>query len=264
MLRLERHSSCLVEQRDQVMSQLPTREYQHERRVSDLSDRGAKSVRSLNPQQDVPTPLKGDNILMASSIQAVVSEDVVLSVRDLSVSLPGGMERTYAVENISFDLKRGQILCIIGESGSGKSVTANAIMGLLPRAIRVSSGAIHLDGMNIAGLPADKLRGLRGRVVSMIFQDPLSALNPLMTVGAQIEEAIAAHGIGTPKSRRRRAIELLTEVGLPDVQLMQFYHRLPMNLTYWKGYPTKDNPYVNPAFFHSTFALVLHKLEATT
>ena len=95
--------------------------------------------------------------------------------------------------------------------------------------IRVSSGAIHLDGMNIAGLPADKLRGLRGRVVSMIFQDPLSALNPLMTVGAQIEEAIAAHGIGTPKSRRSRAIELLTEVGLPDVQLM--YHQYPFRLS---------------------------------
>ena len=174
-------------------------------------------------------PLQGEDILMASSIQAVDSQDVVLSVRDLSVSLPGGMERAYAVENISFDLKRGQILCIIGESGSGKSVTANAIMGLLPRVIRVSSGAIHLDGMNIAGLPADKLRGLRGRVVSMIFQDPLSALNPLMTVGAQIEEAIAAHGIGTAKSRRSRAIELLTEVGLPDVQLM--YHQYPFRLS---------------------------------
>jgi peptide/nickel transport system ATP-binding protein len=170
------------------MSQLPTREYQHERRVSDLSDRGAKSVRSLNPQQDVPTPLKGDNILMASSIQAVDSQDAVLSVRDLSVSLPQGMERAYAVENISFDLKRGQILCIIGESGSGKSVTANAIMGLLPKVIRVSSGAIHLDGTDILGISPDKLRNLRGRVVSMIFQDPLSALNPLMTGGEQIEE----------------------------------------------------------------------------
>ena len=211
------------------MSQLPTGECQYERRVLDLSDRAAKSVRSLNSQQDVPMPLKGEDTLTTSSIQAVDSQDVALSVRDLCVSLPEGMERAFAVENVSFDLKRGQILCIIGESGSGKSVTANAIMGLLPRVIRVSSGAIHLDGMNIAGLPADKLRGLRGRVVSMIFQDPLSALNPLMTVGAQIEEAIAAHGIGTSKSRRSRAIELLTEVGLPDVQLM--YHQYPFRLS---------------------------------
>ena len=137
------------------MSQLSTRECQYERRVLDLSDRGAKSVRNLNPQQDVPTPARGEDILMASGIHTVDQQDVALSVRDLSVSLPGGMERAHAVENISFDLKRGQILCIIGESGSGKSVTANAIMGLLPKVIRVSSGAIHLDGMNIAGLPAE-------------------------------------------------------------------------------------------------------------
>ena len=140
------------------------------------------------------------------------------------------MERTYAVENISFDLKRGQILCIIGESGSGKSVTANAIMGLLPKVIRVSSGAIHLDANERRqACPPDKLRSLRGRVVSMIFQDPLSALNPLMTVGAQIDEVMAAHGIGTPKSRRSRAIDLLTEVGLPEPQLM--YHQYPFRLS---------------------------------
>jgi peptide/nickel transport system ATP-binding protein len=168
-------------------------------------------------------------IAMVESIQPVAPHDVALSVRDLTVNLPGGMERTHAVENISFDLKRGQILCVIGESGSGKSVTANAIMGLLPRVIHVSSGAIHLDGMNIIGMPRDKLRSLRGRVVSMIFQDPLSALNPLMTVGAQIDEVMAAHRVGTSKSRRGRAVELLTEVGLPDPELM--YHQYPFRLS---------------------------------
>jgi peptide/nickel transport system ATP-binding protein len=166
---------------------------------------------------------------MAASIHAVAPHEAALSVRGLTVSLPQGMERAYAVENISFDLKRGQILCIIGESGSGKSVTANAIMGLLPKVIRVSSGAIHLDAMNIVGMSADKLRSLRGRVLSMIFQDPLSALNPLMTVGLQIDEVMAAHGIGTPKSRRNRAIELLTEVGLPEPKLM--YHQYPFRLS---------------------------------
>jgi peptide/nickel transport system ATP-binding protein len=173
--------------------------------------------------------VEGEEISMVTSILPVAPHDVALSVRDLTVNLPEGMERTHAVENISFDLKRGQILCVIGESGSGKSVTANAIMGLLPRVIHVSSGAIHLDGMNIIGLPPDKLRSLRGRVVSMIFQDPLSALNPLMTVGAQIDEVMAAHGVGTPKSRRGRAIELLTEVGLPDPELM--YHQYPFRLS---------------------------------
>jgi peptide/nickel transport system ATP-binding protein len=166
---------------------------------------------------------------MASGSQPVAPADVALSVRDLTVSLPPGMERAYAAENISFDLKRGQILCIIGESGSGKSVTANAIMGLLPKMIRVASGAIQLDGMNIVGLSSDQLRSLRGRVVSMIFQDPLSALNPLMTVGAQIEEVMAAHDVGTAKSRRSRAMDLLVEVGLPDPQLM--YHQYPFRLS---------------------------------
>jgi peptide/nickel transport system ATP-binding protein len=168
-------------------------------------------------------------ISMAARSQAVASQDVALSVRDLTVSLPEGMERPHAVENISFDLMRGQILCIIGESGSGKSVTANATMGLLPKAIRVSSGAVHLDGINIVGMSADKLRSLRGRIVSMIFQDPLSALNPLMTVGAQITEVMAAHDVGSRETRRSRAIELLTEVGLPDPALM--YHQYPFRLS---------------------------------
>src|SRR4051812_2239269 len=145
---------------------------------------------------------------MAAGIQAVAADDLALSVRGLTVKLPKGMERAHAVENVSFDLKRGEILCIIGESGSGKSVTANAIMGLLPKVIRVSSGAIHLDGKDITSASPEMLRSLRGRVASMIFQAPLSALNPLMTVGAQIEELIAADGIGAPKPRRSRAIEL--------------------------------------------------------
>jgi peptide/nickel transport system ATP-binding protein len=173
--------------------------------------------------------LNGEVIAMVASIQSVAPRDVALSVRDLTVALPKGMERTHAVENISFDLKRGQILCIIGESGSGKSVTANAIMGLLPKVIRVSSGTIQLDGMNIIGMSPDKLRSLRGRVVSMIFQDPLSALNPLMTVGAQIDEVMAAHDVGTPQSRRDRALALMTEVGLPDPELM--YHQYPFRLS---------------------------------
>jgi peptide/nickel transport system ATP-binding protein len=166
---------------------------------------------------------------MGASIQAVAPREAALSVRGLTVSLPKGMERAHAVEDISFDLEPGQILCVIGESGSGKSVTANAIMGLLSKVIRVASGAIHLDGTNIIGMSPEKLRDLRGRVVSMIFQDPLSALNPLMTVGAQITEVMAAHGVGTPESRRARAIELLTEVGLPDPELM--YHQYPFRLS---------------------------------
>ncbi len=153
----------------------------------------------------------------------------MLSVRDLSVSLPPGMERAHAVSGISFDLLKGQILCIIGESGSGKSVTANAIMGLLPKVIRVTEGSIRLIDTEIIDADPEYLRGLRGRVVSMIFQDPLSALNPLMTVGAQIAEAMAAHGEGTAESRKDRSLELLAEVGLPEPSLM--YHQYPFRLS---------------------------------
>ncbi|MCC5960049.1 MAG: ABC transporter ATP-binding protein [Rhodobacteraceae bacterium] len=167
--------------------------------------------------------------LVPSDINTNAVQTPALSVRNLTVSLPDGMERKFAVEDISFDLMAGQILCIIGESGSGKSVTANAIMGLLPRVIRISHGAITLDGVDLVSTAQTTLRGMRGRVVSMIFQDPLSALNPLMTVGAQVTEVMMAHDIGTPNSRRDRAIELLNEVGLPDPKLM--YHQYPFRLS---------------------------------
>ena len=153
----------------------------------------------------------------------------VLSVRDLTVSLPDGMERAHAVQGVSFDLLPGQILCIIGESGSGKSVTAHAVMGLLPPSIKVTQGAIRLGDTDILAAGAETLRDLRGRRVAMIFQDPLSALNPLMTVGAQIAEVMMAHGVGTPDSRRARALELLAEVGLPDPPLM--YRQYPFRLS---------------------------------
>ncbi|MCK5931966.1 MAG: ABC transporter ATP-binding protein [Fulvimarina manganoxydans] len=155
-----------------------------------------------------------------------------LSVRGLTIDLPKDMERRHAVEDISFDLQDGQILCIVGESGSGKSVTANTIMGLLPSSIRVSAGEIHLGGAEageLVGAAPATLRNLRGRVVSMIFQDPLSALNPLMTVGEQITEVLTAHGVGTREWQRARVIELLTEVSLPDPQLM--YHQYPFRLS---------------------------------
>jgi len=152
-----------------------------------------------------------------------------LTVRNLTIDLPKGMERKHAVSDISFDLKTGQILCIIGESGSGKSVTANAVMGLLPSAISISGGSIRCGDVDLTDASPEVLRDLRGRVVSMIFQDPLSALNPLMTVGDQIDEVMFAHGEGTREDRRARSLALLTEVGLPDPELM--YHQYPFRLS---------------------------------
>ncbi|MBT9369980.1 ABC transporter ATP-binding protein [Rhizobium sp. CSW-27] len=156
--------------------------------------------------------------------QISTSADVVLSVRNLTVDLPPGMERTHAVKDISFDLHAGEILCIIGESGSGKSVTANTIMGLLSPAIKVSAGEIHFKGINILAVRDEEIRPLRGRAVSIIFQDPLSALNPLMTVGDQIAEVLAAHGVGTAEMRKAKVLDLLEEVGLPDPSLMRLQY----------------------------------------
>ncbi|PKA43906.1 ABC transporter ATP-binding protein (plasmid) [Rhizobium sullae] len=163
------------------------------------------------------------------TVQSETAESVVLSVRGLTVSLPKNMERTYAVRDISFDLRQGEILCIIGESGSGKSVTANAIMGLLPSAIAVTSGSIFFKGMDLVQTEEKALRTLRGRAVSIIFQDPLSALNPLMTIGDQIGEVMEAHKIGTQESRAIKILELLDEVGLPDPALLQ--HQYPFRLS---------------------------------
>lgn len=153
-----------------------------------------------------------------------MSDDIILFVHDLTVDLPAAMDRPNAVKHISFELRRNEVLCIVGESGSGKSVTANAIMGLLPRNLSIRSGRIELLGQNLLDLDEKALRGLRGRVVSIIFQDPLSALNPLMRIGDQIAEQMEAHGVGTPESQRKRVVELLTEVGLPEPETIQFQY----------------------------------------
>ena len=158
-----------------------------------------------------------------------MTDGPVLSVRDLTVDLPPAMDRAHAVKDVSFDINRNEILCIVGESGSGKSVTANAIMGLLPKTLKISAGHIRLLEHNLLSLPEAELRSLRGRAVSIIFQDPLSALNPLMRIGDQIIEQMEAHGVGTAASRRQRAVELLDEVGLPDPQTIQ--HQYPFRLS---------------------------------
>nr|WP_244514429.1 ABC transporter ATP-binding protein [Afifella marina] len=158
-----------------------------------------------------------------------LGQDAALSVRNLTLNLPEGMERSHAVSQISFDLVPGKILCIIGESGSGKSITANAIMGLLPFSIRISEGSIYVGTTEIQSMNPAALRDMRGRKVSMIFQDPLSALNPLMTVGDQIVEVMSAHGVGTKAERKSRAVELLKEVGLPEPTTM--YRQYPFRLS---------------------------------
>ncbi len=140
----------------------------------------------------------------------------VLQIRDLKIALPEGADRDFAVDGVSYDLNAGEILCIVGESGSGKSMSANATMGLLPELVRPVGGEILFEGKDVLKLSESEMIDLRGRKVAMIFQEPMSALNPLMRVEDQIAEVFEAHNLLTPRERKRRAVELLTEVGIPD------------------------------------------------
>lgn len=145
----------------------------------------------------------------------------LLSIRNLRASLPKSRDRAFAVRDISLDLHAGEILCIIGESGSGKSITANAVMGLLPKQISLEAGEILFRGRDLLKCRDQELRELRGKSIAMIFQDPMSALNPLMTVGKQIDEAMRAHGEGSSEERRDRVVRLLADVGLPNPEEIQ-------------------------------------------
>ncbi len=137
----------------------------------------------------------------------------LLEVKGLTVALPPGGDRPHAVEDIAFTLDAGEILCIVGESGSGKSVSAAAIMGLLPPALTVRSGTIGFDGNDLLRLPPAQMRKLRGSRFGMIFQEPMTALNPLMRVGEQIAEVMQVHNVRGSAARVR---ELLEAVNLPD------------------------------------------------
>ena len=138
----------------------------------------------------------------------------LLSVEGLTVALPPGGDRADAIEDVSFSVDAGEILCVVGESGSGKSITANAVMGLLPKGLPVRAGAIAFEGTDLLRLGAEPMRKLRGQRLAMIFQEPMTALNPLMRVGDQIAEVLQVHGAAADAARR--VPELLAAVNLPD------------------------------------------------
>ena len=153
----------------------------------------------------------------------------VLSVQDLTVAVrtQGGL--LPLIRNISFDLARGETLAIAGESGSGKSITSLAIMGLLPPpAVRVTGGCIKLGDRTLTGMPEPELRAVRGNRVAMIFQEPMTSLNPVMTIGTQLIEAIRAHEPISRAAARRQALEALSAVRLsePTRRMGQFPHEL--------------------------------------
>ena len=143
--------------------------------------------------------------------------DKLLTISNLDIALPEGSERSLAVENLSIDLSPGETLCIVGESGSGKSLTARALMGLLPAPhVRATKGKILFSGEDLTQASEARMRQIRGSEISMIFQEPMTALNPVMTIGGQIDEVFRFHADMPPRERRKRAIQLLEDVHLPD------------------------------------------------
>ncbi|WP_078849524.1 ABC transporter ATP-binding protein [Streptomyces sp. NRRL F-5126] len=146
--------------------------------------------------------------------------DTVLDVRDLRVSFGPGLD---AVDGLTLTARRGETVAVVGESGCGKTLSALALSGLLPGSATVTGSAV-LDGLQLVGRSERQWRPLRGAKVSMIFQDAATALNPLMSVGAQIEEVMAIHGTHGRAARRARAVELLTSVGVPDAAVRARSH----------------------------------------
>jgi peptide/nickel transport system ATP-binding protein len=152
----------------------------------------------------------------------------LLRFEGVTLALPPGADREHAVTDVTFEVRTGEILCVVGESGSGKSVCAQALMGLLPPAIRGVRGSILLDGENLLERTPEEWRVIRGQRIAMIFQEPMTALNPVMRIGDQIAESFEAHGLLTPGERRARALDLAREVGLPDPDriVQAFPHQL--------------------------------------
>ena len=152
----------------------------------------------------------------------------VLEVRNLSVSLPSGTDRVHAVEKVSFTVSPGEIVCLVGESGSGKSVIAFTVMGLLAKALKPTSGEILLEGENILAASESRLRELRCTRMSMIFQEPMTALNPVMTCGEQIDEVLSTHTKLDSTARKAKIIAILTRVKLPEPERIyaSFPHQL--------------------------------------
>ncbi len=142
----------------------------------------------------------------------------LLEVENLRIEIPGRRGTLVAVDDISFSIGEGEVLGVVGESGAGKSLTGAAVIGLLEPPCRIAGGQILFDGKRIDNLPYEQLRRIRGRHIGMVFQDPLTSLNPLYTVGRQLTETILTHTDLSEKGARKRAIELLQEVGIPAAE----------------------------------------------
>jgi peptide/nickel transport system ATP-binding protein len=141
--------------------------------------------------------------------------DLVLSVRGLRVEFLTRDRTLVAIDEVSFDIKQGEVLGVVGESGAGKSTTANAIIGLIDPPGRIADGEIRLGDVRIDKLPPDAMRRVRGRHIGIVFQDPLTSLDPLYRIGTQLVETITTHMGLTARAARERALSLLADVGIP-------------------------------------------------
>jgi len=151
----------------------------------------------------------------------------LLQVKNLRIEFPTRRGTLVAVDDISFDIEEGEVLGVVGESGAGKSLTGSSIIGLLEPPGRVAEGSIELEGRRIDNLPYEKMRRIRGKQIGMVFQDPLTSLNPLYTVGFQLVETIRTHEDISERQARKRALDLLGEVGIPapERRIDQYPHQ---------------------------------------
>jgi peptide/nickel transport system ATP-binding protein len=152
---------------------------------------------------------------MSAATTAKAHGSALLSVRNLRVEFPTRRGTLRALDDVSFDIARGEVLGVVGESGAGKSLTGAAIIGLLEPPGRIAAGEIALDGQRIDNLPYEAMRAIRGKRIGAIFQDPLTSLNPLYSVGRQLTETIQTHLPVDAAEAKRRAIELLVSTGIP-------------------------------------------------
>ena len=147
-----------------------------------------------------------------------MAEAPILEVKNLRVEFPTRRGTLVAVDDISFSIAPGEVLGVVGESGAGKSMTGAAVIGLIEPPGRIAGGSISLAGRRIDDLPYEEMRKVRGREIGAIFQDPLTSLNPLYTIGRQITETILTHLPVSQAEAQQRAIGLLREVGIPAAE----------------------------------------------
>ena len=152
----------------------------------------------------------------------------ILEVRGLQVAFAGERGNTIGTDRIDFFVDQGETVCLVGESGCGKSITSLAVMGLLGRGGRVSQGEILFNGRNLLKMNQKELDQVRGKELSMIFQDPLSSLNPVLTIGKQLEEGLKAHTELGKEERRKRALDLLGRAGIREAEavMKKYPHQL--------------------------------------